>query len=46
MLSIAAPSAAASAAAEICARLWRAVEAHSGELSHQDDFTAVVVKRH
>ena len=33
-------------AAEICARLWRAVEAHSGELSHQDDFTAVVVKRH
>lgn len=32
-------------AREICKRLWRAVEAHSGDFPHQDDFTAVVVKR-
>lgn len=29
----------------ICDGLWRAVQAHSGELSHQDDFTALVIKR-
>lgn len=32
-------------AAHICAQLWEAVKTHSGELPHQDDFTAVVVKR-
>lgn len=30
----------------ICAKLWEAVDAHSGELPHQDDFVTVVVKRH
>jgi sigma-B regulation protein RsbU (phosphoserine phosphatase) len=29
----------------ICERLWKAVEAHSGDISHQDDFTVVVMKR-
>lgn len=29
----------------ICKKLWDAVEIHSGELLHQDDFTEVVVKR-
>ncbi len=30
----------------ICEKLWQAVEAHSGEMPHQDDFTTVVVKRY
>ena len=30
----------------ICAKLWEAVDAHSGEMPHQDDFVTVVVKRH
>jgi serine phosphatase RsbU (regulator of sigma subunit) len=30
----------------ICTRLWQAVNAHSGEQPHQDDFVTVVVKRH
>ena len=30
---------------EICQGLWRAVEKHSGENLHQDDFTTVVIKR-
>lgn len=29
----------------ICQHLWEAVKRHSGDLPHQDDFTAVVVKR-
>jgi len=29
----------------ICQNLWLAVQEHSGELLHQDDFTTVVVKR-
>jgi sigma-B regulation protein RsbU (phosphoserine phosphatase) len=29
----------------ICDQLWRAVQNHSGESSHQDDFTAVIIKR-
>jgi serine phosphatase RsbU (regulator of sigma subunit) len=29
----------------ICARLWEAVNTHSGEQPHQDDFVSVVVKR-
>ncbi len=29
----------------ICERLWGAVEAHSGDLPHQDDFVTMVVKR-
>lgn len=29
----------------ICERLWKAVEEHSGDIPHQDDFTAVVMKR-
>lgn len=30
----------------ICGKLREAVEAHSGDVPHQDDFTAVIVKRH
>lgn len=30
---------------EICNRLWEAVKSHSDEHLHQDDFTAVVIKR-
>jgi sigma-B regulation protein RsbU (phosphoserine phosphatase) len=33
-------------AREIVGKLWEALDAHSGALSHQDDFVAVVVKRH
>lgn len=33
-------------AKKICEKLWHAVETHSGDMPHQDDFTAVVVKRH
>ncbi len=29
----------------ICEKLWKAVEIHSGDRSHQDDFTVVAVKR-
>lgn len=29
----------------ICEKLWKAVEVHSGDMPHQDDFTAVVMKR-
>jgi len=29
----------------ICEKLWEAVQNHSGEILHQDDFTTVVVKR-
>jgi serine phosphatase RsbU (regulator of sigma subunit) len=29
----------------ICKKLWEAVGIHSGDMSHQDDFTTVVVKR-
>ncbi|MFC2053147.1 GAF domain-containing SpoIIE family protein phosphatase [Chloroflexota bacterium] len=29
----------------ICEKLWLAVQNHSGEIPHQDDFTTVVVKR-
>ena len=32
-------------AREICQQLWQAVQAHSGPISQQDDFTAVVIKR-
>ncbi len=32
-------------AESICEKLWLAVQNHSGELLHQDDFTTVVVKR-
>lgn len=30
----------------ICKELWEAVDAHSDEMPHQDDFVTVVVKRH
>jgi serine phosphatase RsbU (regulator of sigma subunit) len=30
----------------ICKKLWEAVVTHSEAMSHQDDFTTVVVKRH
>jgi len=33
-------------AAEICIKLWEAVVSYSGDEANQDDFTAVVVKRH
>jgi serine phosphatase RsbU (regulator of sigma subunit) len=29
----------------ICNKLWHAVQNHSGEIPHQDDFTTVVIKR-
>jgi sigma-B regulation protein RsbU (phosphoserine phosphatase) len=29
----------------ICDKLWKAVQIHSGEIPHQDDFTVVIVKR-
>jgi serine phosphatase RsbU (regulator of sigma subunit) len=29
----------------ICHRLWQAVNSHSGEQPHQDDFVTVVIKR-
>jgi sigma-B regulation protein RsbU (phosphoserine phosphatase) len=29
----------------ICEKLWLAVEAFSGEIPHQDDFTVVIIKR-
>ena len=29
----------------ICNKLWLAVQNHSGEIPHQDDFTTVVIKR-
>jgi sigma-B regulation protein RsbU (phosphoserine phosphatase) len=29
----------------ICESLWQAVQKHSGETHHQDDFTTVVIKR-
>lgn len=29
----------------ICKRLWEAVDAHSGEMPHQDDFVTVLIKR-
>jgi serine phosphatase RsbU (regulator of sigma subunit) len=29
----------------ICKNLWSAVQDHSGEIPHQDDFTTVVIKR-
>jgi serine phosphatase RsbU (regulator of sigma subunit) len=32
-------------AADICIKLWEAVERYSGDEANQDDFTAVVVKR-
>jgi sigma-B regulation protein RsbU (phosphoserine phosphatase) len=32
-------------AAMICDKLWQAVQEHSGEFHHQDDFTTVVIKR-
>lgn len=30
---------------EICTALWEAVQRHSGEQAHQDDFTTVCIKR-
>ena len=33
-------------ATDICSKLWEAVVRHSGDEANQDDFTAVVVKRH
>lgn len=33
-------------ATDICRNLWEAVLSHSGDEANQDDFTAVVVKRH
>jgi sigma-B regulation protein RsbU (phosphoserine phosphatase) len=30
----------------ICRKLWNAVNNHSGDLSHQDDFVTVIAKRH
>jgi len=33
-------------AADICIKLWEALVSYSGDESNQDDFTAVVVKRH
>jgi len=33
-------------ATDICIKLWEAVVHHSGDEANQDDFTAVVVKRH
>jgi serine phosphatase RsbU (regulator of sigma subunit) len=30
----------------ICKKLWNAVKNHSGDLTHQDDFVTVIVKRH
>lgn len=30
---------------EICRRLWNAVQVHSGEKPHQDDYTTIVIKR-
>jgi sigma-B regulation protein RsbU (phosphoserine phosphatase) len=30
---------------EICKQLWQDVQAHSGDLQQQDDFTTVVIKR-
>ena len=35
----------AESARTICNKLWEAVDAHSGELPHQDDFVTVLVKR-
>jgi sigma-B regulation protein RsbU (phosphoserine phosphatase) len=35
----------AAMAQELCQQLWLAVQAHSNELPHQDDFTAVIIKR-
>ena len=32
-------------AQDICETLWQAVQNHSGETLHQDDFTTVVIKR-
>ena len=32
-------------AKDICKRLWSAVQEFSGDIPHQDDFTAVVIKR-
>lgn len=32
-------------AGTICNKLWLAVQNHSGEIPHQDDFTTVVIKR-
>jgi serine phosphatase RsbU (regulator of sigma subunit) len=32
-------------AQDICETLWQAVQNHSGETHHQDDFTTVVIKR-
>jgi len=32
-------------AAAICRDLWDAVQKYSGEVHHQDDFAAVVIKR-
>ena len=32
-------------AKDICKRLWSAVQEFSGEVPHQDDFTAVIIKR-
>ena len=32
-------------AQNICEKLWLAVRSHSGEFPHQDDFTALIVKR-
>jgi phosphoserine phosphatase RsbU/P len=29
----------------ICQKLWQAVQSHSAEIQHQDDFTTVVIKR-
>jgi serine phosphatase RsbU (regulator of sigma subunit) len=33
------------AAQAVCDQLWRAAQNHSGECPHQDDFTAVIIKR-
>ena len=30
----------------ICKKLWNAVNTHSGDLPHQDDFVTVIIKRH
>ncbi len=35
----------AAPAQDICQQLWLAVQSHSNDLPHQDDFTAVIIKR-
>jgi len=32
-------------ASDLCRRLWEAVQQHSGEIQHQDDFATLIIKR-